>query len=93
MATMLITATTSSVDASPKTWTAKPPNFSGKATRKRPSFKDPLVVSSITAAHLELKPSVIVIGLMRRHEWVYDGCAADRSLAELVSGYRDFVRP
>ena len=24
---------------------------------------------------------------MHRHEWFYDGCAADRSLAELVSCY------
>ena len=30
---------------------------------------------------------------MYRIEWIYDGYAADRSLAVLVSGYRDFAPP
>ena len=30
---------------------------------------------------------------MYRIEWIYDGYAADRSLAELVSCYTDFARP
>ena len=30
--------------------------------------------------------------LTHRIDWFYDGFAADRSLAKLVSGYRDFAR-